>query len=204
MAGEGIDFEEDARRFAPNGYLLDTCALLWVANEPERLSKRAAAIWRTRNTFVAVSVISYWEIAIKERLHKYRGRGPVVGTAREALHRYGAYSSSRGACQGASGSSSPSQRSIRPHANRAGAGREYVSGYLRQANSSVRRSHGLVDTLVPYEAREFFSARPHESLLERSCRLFARNGVGHRTITLAEGRASKTCTLALVDRDTTL
>ena len=48
---------------------LDTCALLWVANEPERLSKRAAAIWRTRNTFVAVSVISYWEIAIKERLH---------------------------------------------------------------------------------------------------------------------------------------
>ncbi len=32
-----IDFEEDARRFAPNGYLLDTCALLWVANEPERL-----------------------------------------------------------------------------------------------------------------------------------------------------------------------
>lgn len=69
MAGEGIDFEEDARRFAPNGYLLDTCALLWVANEPERLSKRAAAIWRTRNTFVAVSVISYWEIAIKERLH---------------------------------------------------------------------------------------------------------------------------------------
>ena len=40
--------------------------------------------------------------------------------------------------------------------------------------------------------------------VERSCWLFARTSVGRRTITLAEGRASKTCTLALVDRDTTL
>lgn len=63
------EIEEDARRYAPNCYLLDTCALLWVINEPEQLSKAAAAIWRTRNTLVAVSVISYWEIAIKERKH---------------------------------------------------------------------------------------------------------------------------------------
>jgi PIN domain nuclease of toxin-antitoxin system len=70
MDVEEVDCERDARRYAPNYYLLDTCALLWIVNEPERLSKPAAAIWRTRrNTLVAVSVISYWEIAIKERKH---------------------------------------------------------------------------------------------------------------------------------------
>ena len=62
MAVEEIDFEEDARRYR---YLLDTSVVLWVTAEPERLSKTAAAIWRTPDTPVAVSVISYWEIAIK-------------------------------------------------------------------------------------------------------------------------------------------
>jgi PIN domain nuclease of toxin-antitoxin system len=69
MAVEEIDIEEDARRYSPNRYLLDTCALLWVTNEPERLSQKAASIWLTPNTLVAVSVISYWEIAIKAEKH---------------------------------------------------------------------------------------------------------------------------------------
>jgi PIN domain nuclease of toxin-antitoxin system len=69
MGIEEIDPEEDARRYAPNCYLLDTCTLLWVTNEPERLSRTAAEIWRTPNTLVAVSVISYWEIAIKAGKH---------------------------------------------------------------------------------------------------------------------------------------
>lgn len=46
-------------------YLLDTSVLLWVILEPERLSKGARAIWNSPNRLVAVSVISYWEIAIK-------------------------------------------------------------------------------------------------------------------------------------------
>lgn len=66
MGAEEIDFEEDARRYAPKIYLLDTCTLLWVTNEPERLSQAASAIWREPNTMVAVSVINYWEIVIKK------------------------------------------------------------------------------------------------------------------------------------------
>jgi PIN domain nuclease of toxin-antitoxin system len=65
MGAEGIDFEEYARRYTSNRYLLDTSIVLWVTAEPERLSKAAAAVWRTPETLVAVSVISYWEIAIK-------------------------------------------------------------------------------------------------------------------------------------------
>jgi hypothetical protein len=44
MGVEGIDFEEDARRYAPNRYLIDTSIVLWVTAEPERLSKTAAEI----------------------------------------------------------------------------------------------------------------------------------------------------------------
>jgi len=38
MGAEEIDLEEDARRYAPKLYLLDTCALLWATNKPEQLS----------------------------------------------------------------------------------------------------------------------------------------------------------------------
>src|SRR5579871_1830572 len=66
MAAEQIDIEEDARRFRNNCYLLDTCTLLWMTNEPERLSDVATSIWRDPGRMIAVSVINYWEIAIKK------------------------------------------------------------------------------------------------------------------------------------------
>jgi PIN domain nuclease of toxin-antitoxin system len=50
---------------APDIYLLDTSTLLWVIAEPERLSGDARAIWSNQHGLIAVSVISYWEIAIK-------------------------------------------------------------------------------------------------------------------------------------------
>jgi PIN domain nuclease of toxin-antitoxin system len=66
MGAEEIDLEADARRYASNPYLLDTCTLLWVTNDPERLSKSASAIWRDPNRIIAVSVVNYWEIAVKK------------------------------------------------------------------------------------------------------------------------------------------
>jgi PIN domain nuclease of toxin-antitoxin system len=66
MGAEEIDFEEDARRYAPKRYLLDTSIILWVTAQPERLSKAASAIWHDPHRTVAVSVINYWEIALKK------------------------------------------------------------------------------------------------------------------------------------------
>ncbi len=66
MGVEEIDFEEDARRYSSNRYLLDTAIVIWVTAEPERLSKAASVIWSDPNRMVAVSVINYWEIALKK------------------------------------------------------------------------------------------------------------------------------------------
>ncbi len=54
-----------AERTAPDAYLLDTATLLWVIMEPDRLSRDAKALWTNPQAPIAVSVVSYWEIAIK-------------------------------------------------------------------------------------------------------------------------------------------
>jgi PIN domain nuclease of toxin-antitoxin system len=45
--------------------VLDTCALLWLAAEPERLSQRAREVLSEPASELAVSAISAWEIAVK-------------------------------------------------------------------------------------------------------------------------------------------
>jgi PIN domain nuclease of toxin-antitoxin system len=52
---------------APDVYLLDTSTLLWLIMEPRRLSEAAQAIWQNPKKLVAVSVVSYWEVAIKAK-----------------------------------------------------------------------------------------------------------------------------------------
>ena len=49
-------------------YLLDTHLVLWAAFEPGRLSRRAVALLRNRNTAVAFSMATIWEVAIKTSL----------------------------------------------------------------------------------------------------------------------------------------
>ena len=49
--------------------LLDTCALIWIAVSPERLSKRALRKIEQSPTLYA-SVVSAWEIAFKWRTGK--------------------------------------------------------------------------------------------------------------------------------------
>ncbi|HZO51933.1 MAG TPA: type II toxin-antitoxin system VapC family toxin [Bryobacteraceae bacterium] len=49
----------------PTIYLLDTAPLLWLVLQPEKLSRAARELWQKPETFIAASVVSYWEIVIK-------------------------------------------------------------------------------------------------------------------------------------------
>lgn len=52
--------------------LLDTCTLLWLAIEPDRLSAAARKSIAAAGEFACVSAISAWEIAWKHRCRKLR------------------------------------------------------------------------------------------------------------------------------------
>ena len=52
--------------------VLDTCALLWLAIAPDRLSSVAREEIRAAGEFAYVSAISAWEIAWKHRCGKLR------------------------------------------------------------------------------------------------------------------------------------
>ena len=51
-------------------FLLDTHLVLWAAFEPERLSKRATKLLRSREDPLAFSMATLWEVAIKTSLGK--------------------------------------------------------------------------------------------------------------------------------------
>src|SRR5437867_2388525 len=51
-------------------YLLDTHAFLWTAAKPSSLSEKAMAIISDRTQDVQISVVSFWEIALKSALGK--------------------------------------------------------------------------------------------------------------------------------------
>lgn len=50
-------------------YLLDTCALIDMLFNPERLSTKARAVLEGGNS-LAVSIASFWEIMIKQQIGK--------------------------------------------------------------------------------------------------------------------------------------
>jgi len=50
--------------------LLDTHALLWLLNDDDRLSEKAKTTIGNPNNKVLVSIVSFWEIAIKMSLSK--------------------------------------------------------------------------------------------------------------------------------------
>ena len=52
--------------------LLDTCALIWLATAPKRLSHGMLALYEAPDNAVFFSVASAWEIAIKHRSGKLR------------------------------------------------------------------------------------------------------------------------------------
>ncbi len=51
-------------------YLLDTCVLLWSLNDDQDKITLFTKIIKNPHNFIAVSVITYWEIVIKQSLGK--------------------------------------------------------------------------------------------------------------------------------------
>jgi PIN domain nuclease of toxin-antitoxin system len=51
-------------------YLLDTHALLWIADDDPRLSERAESLFLDNRNAIYLSVASLWEIAIKVSIGK--------------------------------------------------------------------------------------------------------------------------------------
>ncbi len=49
-------------------YLLDTHSLLWTIFEPNKLSTEAQAIISDQDNIICVSLISLWEISIKQNI----------------------------------------------------------------------------------------------------------------------------------------
>lgn len=71
--------------------LLDTHVLLWLAAEPARLSRRAAAAIRRalRSGGIAVASITLWEIAMLFELGRLRYRGTVEESIESILRATG-------------------------------------------------------------------------------------------------------------------
>ncbi len=47
-------------------YLIDTCTLIWLATEPNKLSETAREILQNTENDILVSTISAWELALKK------------------------------------------------------------------------------------------------------------------------------------------
>jgi PIN domain nuclease of toxin-antitoxin system len=85
MGAEGVDLYEDSVEAAPDVYLLDTSTLLWSIMCPGRLSEAALAIWQDPKKLIAVSVVSYWEVAIKANKRIFQIDDVVTWWARRVL-----------------------------------------------------------------------------------------------------------------------
>ena len=51
-------------------YLLDTCALVWMLERPDKLSSKAAELIKNPRSEVFVSTISLWELSLKQAIGK--------------------------------------------------------------------------------------------------------------------------------------
>jgi len=47
-------------------YLIDTCTLIWLATEPNKLSEMASKILQNAENDILVSTVSAWELALKK------------------------------------------------------------------------------------------------------------------------------------------
>lgn len=57
--------------------LIDTHTFLWLMDEPKRLSRKALEACQDRGNDLYLSVVSAWEIEIKQRLGKLRLKSPL-------------------------------------------------------------------------------------------------------------------------------
>lgn len=63
--------------------LLDTHTFIWWFDSPQRLSARVLAMCQDSNNSLVVSVVSLWEILIKQQIGKLELSRPLVDIVRE-------------------------------------------------------------------------------------------------------------------------
>ncbi|MCL1891318.1 MAG: type II toxin-antitoxin system VapC family toxin [Coriobacteriia bacterium] len=51
--------------------LLDTCSLIWLLSEPNKLTERAKEAIRNRKNDVYASTLSFWEMSLKHSIGKF-------------------------------------------------------------------------------------------------------------------------------------
>ena len=64
-------------------YLLDTHTFIWLDHDPSQLSPAVAAICQDRQQTLLLSVVSVWEIIIKQQLGKLTLRLPLADIVAE-------------------------------------------------------------------------------------------------------------------------
>ena len=47
-------------------YLIDTCVLIWLSTDPDKLSRAARKILQNADNVILVSTVSAWELALKK------------------------------------------------------------------------------------------------------------------------------------------
>ena len=73
-----------------NGCPLDAHALMRAINEPSRLGVGAVEVLRARESRLAVSTASAWELFTKHRIGKLPGAGPWLDALEDHVARLGA------------------------------------------------------------------------------------------------------------------
>ncbi len=66
-------------------YLLDTHIVLWLANNPDKLSSTVKSILQDNELDVYFSAVNFWEIAIKNQLDKSSFQVEAVSLYRQLL-----------------------------------------------------------------------------------------------------------------------
>lgn len=64
-------------------YLLDTHAFMWMDSEPEKLSAHVQQLCQDTENTLMLSVVSIWEMQIKNQLGKLRLNLPLAEIVRE-------------------------------------------------------------------------------------------------------------------------
>jgi hypothetical protein len=129
--------------------LLDTHALLWWLDGDRRLPGRVRVVLGEPTNEVLVSAASVWGITTKARLGKLPGAADV-GRGRACVHRVAGLrgATHHGAPRAAGGGPArTASRSLRPHADRPGAGRGRARREQRVDLRRLRSHAPLVNAL---------------------------------------------------------
>ncbi len=68
--------------------LLDTHVLLWLDTDPDRLSQTSLNLIQDTNNNIFISVITAWELSIKNRLGKLPSATPLLNSYHSSLSQY--------------------------------------------------------------------------------------------------------------------